>query len=45
MEIPYEVGCSLASSLYGIPRTTLDVDIARLKVADLLRQLLAGGKT
>jgi hypothetical protein len=27
MEIPYEVGGSVASSAHGIPRTTLDVDI------------------
>jgi hypothetical protein len=27
MEIPYEVGGSVASSAHGIPRTTLDVDL------------------
>jgi hypothetical protein len=27
MEVPYEVGGSVASSAHGIPRTTLDVDI------------------
>lgn len=27
MEIPYEVGGSVASSAHGIPRTTLDVDV------------------
>jgi hypothetical protein len=27
LEIPYEVGGSVASSAHGIPRTTLDVDI------------------
>ncbi len=27
MEIPYEVGGSVASSAHGIPRTTLDIDI------------------
>jgi hypothetical protein len=27
MEIPYEVGGSVASSAHGVPRTTLDVDI------------------
>jgi hypothetical protein len=31
MEIPYEVGGSVASSAYGIPRTTMDLDL----VADL----------
>jgi hypothetical protein len=27
LEIPYEIGGSVASSAHGIPRTTLDVDI------------------
>jgi hypothetical protein len=27
MEIPYEVGGSVASSAYGIPRTTMDADL------------------
>jgi hypothetical protein len=27
MEIPYEVGGSVASSAHGVPRTTLDIDI------------------
>lgn len=27
LEIPYMVGGSMASSLYGIPRTTMDVDL------------------
>ncbi len=27
MEIPYEVGGSVASSAHGFPRTTLDVDL------------------
>jgi hypothetical protein len=31
LEIPYEVGGSVASSAYGIPRTTMDLDL----VADL----------
>jgi hypothetical protein len=27
MEIPYQVGGSVASSAHGIPRTTLDIDL------------------
>lgn len=33
MEVPYEVGGSVASSAHGIPRTTLDIDL----VVDLRR--------
>jgi hypothetical protein len=36
MEIPYEVGGSVASSAHGIPRTTLDVDlVVDLKPEDI----------
>jgi hypothetical protein len=38
MEIPYEVGGSVASSAHGIPRTTLDVDI----VVDLKPEQIDG---
>jgi hypothetical protein len=38
MEIPYEVGGSVASSAHGIPRTTLDVDlVVDLKPEDIER--------
>jgi hypothetical protein len=33
LAIRYEVGGSLASSLYGIPRATQDVDLVAEKVA------------
>lgn len=43
--VPYVVGGSLASSVYGIPRATQDVDlVADLQIphADMLERLLSG---
>jgi hypothetical protein len=33
LEVPYHIGRSVASSLYGLPRLTIDVDI----IADVLQ--------
>src|SRR5665213_1635336 len=38
MEIPYEIGGSVASSTHGVPRTTLDVDL----VVDLKPEQIDG---
>lgn len=45
MEIPYYVGGSVASSVHGIPRTTMDVDVVvdlKSEQIDELAGLLAG---
>lgn len=40
LEIPYEVGGSVASSAHGIPRTTLDVDLVVDMAPDKIEQFV-----
>jgi hypothetical protein len=42
MEIPYEIGGSVASSAHGIPRTTFDVDIVVDLKPDQIDRFTAG---